>query len=181
MYLDNAITHDANPQGRADTKARISAMELFFLEHSLSRSGRRPDRDNISALSEMPMPKGIGQIRSFLGRLSYYRTFLSKFAKHLQPLAALLKKGIAFEFASTMSRVVRYILQEPSQPSVLAFLDWDAAQNQSRPLLLYSESCQDGFGLFLNNNNQVVPYDRSHSSIALPWLWAKLVSHGPRD
>lgn len=41
----------------------------------------------------------------------------------------------------------------------MAFPDWDAAQGQSRPLLLYCDACQDGFGAVLEQqqHNGFIP------------------------
>ena len=84
----------------------------------------------------MPAPKDVGQLRSLLGGLSYYRTFLPDLAKRVHPLTSLLKKGAAFDFTPDMVNIVRGLLKEFSNPTVLAFPDWDAAEDQSRPFLL---------------------------------------------
>ena len=58
----------------------------------------------------MPMPMDIKQLRSLLGGLSYYRKFLPDMARLIHPITALLKKGAAFVFTSTMEDIVRALL-----------------------------------------------------------------------
>lgn len=43
------------------------------------------------------------------------------------------------------------MLDEPASPPVLVFPDFDAANDGSHPLLLYSGSSQDGFGATLEH------------------------------
>lgn len=93
-----AKIHSSEPASRCVPKARIGATEVSFLGHSVPGSGRSPDRDKISASSEVPMTKDVGQVLSILGGLSYYRDFLPNLAECLQPLTDLLKNGIAFNF-----------------------------------------------------------------------------------
>ena len=167
MYLDDAIAHDVDPSSHvrtirgflsrleehnlklAPSKARIGATTISFLGHSVSGSGLRPDLDKVSALAEMPNPKDVGQLRSLLGGLSYYRKFLPNLAQRVHPLTSLLKKGVPFDFTPAMAGIVKDLLQNLSKPTVLAFPDWEAAQDQSRPFLLYCDACRDGFGAVL--------------------------------
>lgn len=84
-----------------------------------------------------------------LGGLSYYRKFLPNLAKHLEPLTAMLKKGVAFDFTPVISGAARELVQELSQPIVLVIPDRDATRNQSHPLPPYCDVHQDGFDAVL--------------------------------
>ena len=57
-------------------KSRIGAARVDFLGHVISADGVRPNDDRVAALTRMPMPTDIKQLRSLLGGLSYYRKFL---------------------------------------------------------------------------------------------------------
>ena len=120
MYLDDAIGSDDCPIHHVATlatfsarlrlhklklsrdKSRIGAARVDFLGHIISADGVHPNDDRIAALTRMPMPTDIKQLRSLFGDLSYYRKFLSNMARHIRPIAALLKKGVAFDFTSAM-------------------------------------------------------------------------------
>ena len=156
MYLDDAIGSDDCPLHHVVTlatffarlrlhklklspdKSRIGAARVNFLGHVISADGVRPNDDRVAALTRMPMPTDIKQLRSLLGGLSYYRKFLLNMARHIRPITALLKKGAAFDFASTMEDTVRALLAELAAPPILVFPDWDAVIDTSRLFRLHT-------------------------------------------
>ena len=116
MYLDDAIGSDDCPIHHVATLAtfferlrlhklklspdisRIGAARVDFLGHVISADGVRPNDDRVAALTRMPMPTDIKQLRSLSGGLSYYRKSLPNIARHIRPIAALLKKGRRVRF-----------------------------------------------------------------------------------
>ena len=48
-------------------------------------------KDKVAAISQMPRPTNYTELRSFLGSLNYYRTFLPHLAKLVSPLTNILK------------------------------------------------------------------------------------------
>ena len=138
-HLDNAIVYESDPSAHLKTiralfeqlrkhnlmlspsKARLSATYADFLGHFISPAGVRPNADKASALSLMPMPRDLKQLRSLLGGFSYYRKFLSDMSKRIRPITALLKKSVNFSFTSSMEANVRDMLAELAAPLVLVF------------------------------------------------------------
>ena len=120
MYLDDAIGSDDCPIHHVATlatffsrlhlhklklspdKSRIGAARVDLLGHVISAHGVRPNDERLATLTSMPMPTDIKQLRSLLGGLSYYRKFLPNMARRIRPITVLLKKGVAFDFTSTM-------------------------------------------------------------------------------
>ena len=141
MYLDDSIGSDECAlhhvatlatffaRGRlqrlklSPDKSRIGAARVHFLGHVISADGVRPNDDRVAALTRMSMATDIKQLRSLLGGLSYYRKFLPNMARHIRPITALLKKGVAFDFASTMEDTVGSLLAELAAPHILVFPD----------------------------------------------------------
>ena len=95
------------------------------------------------------MPTDIKQLRSLLGGLSYYRKFLPNMARRIRPITALLKKGVAFDFTSTMEDTVCALLAELAAPPILVFPDWDAVIDTSRPFCLHCDASTAGLGATL--------------------------------
>ena len=111
MYLDDAISSDDSPIHHVATlatffaslrlhslklssdKSRIDAARIEFLGHVILADGVRPNDDRVAALTRMPMPTDIKQLRSLLGGLSYYRKFLPNMAHHIRSITALLKRA----------------------------------------------------------------------------------------
>ena len=167
MYLDDAIGSGDCPLHHVATlatffarlrlhqpklspdKSRIGAARVDFLGHVISADGVRPNDDRVAALTRMPMPTDIKQLRSLLGGLSYYRKFLPNMAHHIRPVTALLKKGAAFEFTPAMETTVRTLLAELAAPPILVFPDWDAVIDTSRPFRLHCDASTAGLGATL--------------------------------
>ena len=167
MYLDDAIGSDDCPLHHVTSlavflarlrlhqlklspdKSRIGAARVDFLGHIIARDGVRPNDDRVAALTRMPMPTDIKQLRSLLGGLSYYRKFLPNMARLIRPFTALLKKGAAFDFTSTMEDTVRSLLAELATPSILVYPDWDAVIDTTRPFCLHCDASTAGLGATL--------------------------------
>ena len=167
MYLDDAIGSDGCPIHHVATiatffarlrlhklklapyKSRIGAARVDFWGRVISADGVRPNGDRVAALTRMPMPSDIKQLRSLLGGLSHYRKFLPNMARHIRPITALLKKGAAFEFTSAMEDTVRALLAELAAPPILVFPDWDAVIDTSRPFRLHCDASTAGLGATL--------------------------------
>ena len=93
-YLDDMIVFDSDPTAHVKTmralferlrrhnlkffpsKARLCATDADFLGYSISPAGVRPNADKISALTKMPMPRDLKQVRVLLGGVGYCRKFL---------------------------------------------------------------------------------------------------------
>ena len=167
MYLDDAIGSDDCPLHHVATsaaffarlrlhklklspdKSRIGAACVDFLGHIISADGVRPNDDRVTALTRMPMPTDIKQLRSLLGGLSYYRKFLPNMARYIRPITALLKKGVAFDVTSAMEDTVRALLAELVAPPILVFPDWNDVIDTSRPFRLYCDASTAGLGATL--------------------------------
>ena len=105
---------------------------MEYLGHVISAEGLHQSPKKVKAITEMPKPQDVTQLRAFLGMVQYYAKFLPDLAKHLIPLHRLLQKHKAkwswgVEEAASFSLVKEMLLQdkvlvhyEPDLPLVLA-------------------------------------------------------------
>ena len=95
------------------SKCKIAARQVAFLGHVISKSGIQPDPVKISAVSDIPRPNSVKEIRSFLGLVGYYRKFIPGFATVAAPLVRLTEKATPFiwteECDKSLSRL-KYLL-----------------------------------------------------------------------
>ena len=163
-YLDDVIVFDSDPVTHVRTirsifgrlrkhslklspsKARLGATDANFLGHSISPAGLSPNSEKVPALTNMPMPTDVKQVRALMGGINYYRKILPDLSKRLRPINALLRKGVKFAFTPAMEKLVREILAELTTPPVLVFPDWDAVADGTRPFHVYCDACIDRFG-----------------------------------
>ena len=74
-------------------KCKFLSEEVKFLGHIITPHGIKTCPEKVKAITEVPWPKKIKELRSFLGMASYYRKFQKNFAKTAEPLTSLLRKG----------------------------------------------------------------------------------------
>ncbi|BHF75116.1 hypothetical protein SprV_0501821100 [Sparganum proliferum] len=109
-YLDDIIIVGRSPAELQDRVCavlervqeygfRLRADQCQFFHDSIKYlgfvfdvNGRHPDPENIRAIQRMPAPKNVSQLRSFLGLISYYSSFLPSLHDVRAPLNRLLQK-----------------------------------------------------------------------------------------
>jgi len=79
-------------------KCTFCVESVIFLGFVVNKSGVHVDPTKIKAIQEWPVPKTIGDIRSFHGLTSFYRRFVLNFSTIASPLNELVKKDISFEW-----------------------------------------------------------------------------------
>ncbi|PKI64651.1 hypothetical protein CRG98_014940, partial [Punica granatum] len=78
------------------------------------------DPDKVKAILEMPPPKTVCEVRSFLGRLNYIARFIANLANKCQPLFRLLRKNATIEWddgcQKAFDTIKAYLIQLPADP-----------------------------------------------------------------
>ena len=131
---------------RAPKKAYIGVRVIKFLGHRVTAKGVEPDPEKVEAMTKLPMPSNVSQLRSLLGALSYYRKFLPQMSTVTRPLNKLLKKGVKFVFTTEHVEIVQNLIKRLTSPDVLAFPDFKAALSGDRPFRLITDASVDGLG-----------------------------------
>lgn len=75
-------------------KIKLSKCDFFrhevqFLGHSISSNSVRPITSRLNAISELPLPKTVTKLRSFLGAVNFYHRFIPHASSILAPLSSL--------------------------------------------------------------------------------------------
>jgi len=79
-------------------KCHFMVRRGIVLGHEISRRGIKVDNAKIEVIAKFPPPKGIKDIRSFLGHAGFYRRLIKDFSKIVRPLTNLLTKDVPFDF-----------------------------------------------------------------------------------
>lgn len=105
------------------TKCHFLRKETKFLGHIVSKQGVRTDPDKTSAVENMPTPKSLRDVRSFLGLTSYYRKFIKDYATTAQPLFDLTKKDTKFCWTADTEKAFHELKKKLTGSEVLAYPD----------------------------------------------------------
>ena len=82
-------------------KCLFGSAAVPYLGHMISAHGVSPQQAKVSAILQIPVPKDVSQLRSFLGLANYYRRFIPKFGAVAKPLNELLQKGSVYAWGES--------------------------------------------------------------------------------
>jgi len=79
-------------------KCYFMVKQGIVLGHVISHRGIEVDKAKVDLISNLPAPRTMKEILSFLGHAGYYRRFIKDFSKIARPLCSLLAKDAPFDF-----------------------------------------------------------------------------------
>ena len=140
-------------------KCHFFKKEIRYLGRLISEEGYRPDPEDVKALDKCKeRPTNIGKLRSVLGFLGYYRTYIQNFSKKMKPIYDVLqhteddkpksgkrqldsKKKIAW--TDDLQKIVEEVVEYLKSPNVIAYPDF------SQPFIVHTDASQEGLGAAL--------------------------------
>jgi len=79
-------------------KCHFMVINGIVLGHIVSSKGIEVDKSKIELIVNLPTPKSVKDVRSFLGHAGFYRRFIKDFSVISKPLSNLLTKDNIFEW-----------------------------------------------------------------------------------
>ncbi|KAG7298724.1 hypothetical protein JYU34_017133 [Plutella xylostella] len=75
------------------SKCDFFAKEVKYLGFIIDVNGVRVDPEKVKAITTMPPPSTVTELKSFIGMVMFYGKFIKNLSTHLAPLYELLRKG----------------------------------------------------------------------------------------
>ncbi|CAH8550749.1 unnamed protein product [Dicrocoelium dendriticum] len=132
----------------------LSAMK--FLGFILDKNGRRPDPENTNEIRNMPPPSDMSSLRSFLGLVSHYSSFLPDMHRLRAPLKQLRTKSSTWKWSSECEVSFNEIKSLLTSDLLLTHYD------PSRDIVVASDASDKGMGAVISH----VYADGSQKAIA---------------
>jgi len=132
----------------APKKCCFAQAEVKLLGYYVGKDGIRTDPDKVAAIVNLPTPKTVRDIRSFLGMAGYYRRCIPDYARVVEPLVKLTRKGEPFEFGEEQKASFEALKQLLTSSEVMAYPD------TSKPYKLYTDACDYAIGAILVQDDQ---------------------------
>ena len=73
---------------------------VSYLDYQIDKEGLHPLANKLDAIKQAPQPRGITELKSFLGLLTYYEKFLPHLPTVLAPLYKLLCQNVSCKWTS---------------------------------------------------------------------------------
>ena len=81
-----------------EVKCNFLEKHIQYLGHIILGKGITPIPEKMACIREMPPPKTSKEVKQFLGLIGYYDKFVPRFSDIAQPLNALTRKNVSFEW-----------------------------------------------------------------------------------
>ena len=105
-----------------------------------------PDPERIEAITRLIPPTTRSQLCGFLGITGYYREFIRGYASIAQPLYALLKENVPWEWSTAAQASFRELKDCLAIHPILAIPEPD------RPYTVYSDYCSHSVSAILEQH-----------------------------
>ncbi|XP_003737424.1 uncharacterized protein K02A2.6-like [Galendromus occidentalis] len=178
-YLDDVLVvgetrqvHDERVRGllrtlserglKVNNKCVFGVEETEFLGHVVSSKGVKPLPDNVKAIENVPEPKNVSQLRSFLGMAGFYLKCVPRYAELVEPLKELLRKEVKFDWRERQRLAFRAVKGAIAEAAPLRVFD------PALPLVLTTDASDYGLGAVLQQrvNGKLEPLAYASCSLS---------------
>ncbi|XP_055680707.1 uncharacterized protein K02A2.6-like [Lutzomyia longipalpis] len=121
-------------------KCHFFQQEVRFLGFIITAQGQRPDPGKVAAIVNMPAPKDIPQLRSFLGAITFYARFVESLSTIRAPLDQLLQKGVKWNWTERCQRAFDQVKRILSSDLLLTHY------NPDLPITVAADASETGIG-----------------------------------
>ena len=128
------------------------AQEGIVLGHMVSQRGIEVDRAKIEVIANLPPPKSVKDMRSFLRHAGFYRRFIQDFFKIAKPLSKLLTKEAVFEFDDACMDAFGTLKKALTSAPVFLPPNWE------QPFEIMCDASNFVVGAFLGQRKEGKPY-----------------------
>ena len=125
-------------------KCVIAQPKVQYLGYVLSEEGITASPDKIKAVKQYPTPKGVKDVRAFIGLASFYRRLVPDFAELAKPLTTLTRKDQQFTWGPTQKEAFESLKERLCSAPVLAFPDFKL------PFILTTDASKVAVGAILS-------------------------------
>ena len=104
-------------------KCEFQKDRIEYLGFEIDRTGIRPAQKKCEAITNVPTPRNVEQLGSFLGMIQYYGKHIPNMSSICGPLNELRKAGCAFEWTSRRENAFQQLKSALTSPAVLVPYD----------------------------------------------------------
>lgn len=127
--------------------------KIQYLGHIITKEGIVVDPEKIKTIMEWPIPKGVADIRSFMGLAGYYWRFVEGFSRVAYPITSLQKKGKIFKWTADCQRSFEQLKNLLTTAPVLSVAD------PEKEYVVCRDARKEGVGGALMQEGKVIAYE----------------------
>ena len=93
--------------------------EVEYFAFRVTKEGIQPSKKKVDAVLQVPEPKSLKELQSWLGLVNYYRKFIPNMSTIVQPLTELLGKNVPWNWTDACKQACETVKQLSTSSSVL--------------------------------------------------------------
>ena len=135
----------------------------------VSKKGIEIDPDKVQAIQDLPPPRTMKEVWSFMGRLNYIARFISQMMAKCDPIFKMLRKQNSSEWDEECQVAFEKVKEYLTNPPILVPLV------QGKPLILYLTVHERSMGCVLGQHDKT-----GHKEQAIYYLSKKFTNYESR-
>ena len=116
-------------------KHEFAKRSISYLGFVIGEEGVSPQMSRVATFDKIPTPRNARDVKALVGALSYYRSFISYFARRAKPLYDLIKEDAPFEWTPEHEEAKQSLIKAILATAVLYFPDL------SLPFYVQTDAC----------------------------------------
>ena len=132
-------------------KCQFMVTSGIILGHIVSHKEIEVDKSKIDLIANLPIPKTVKEIRSFLGHAGFYRRFIQNFSAIARPLNNLLEKDAKFDWNYACQEAFEKLIKMLTSTPVMQPPDW------SMPFGIMCDASDGAIGAVLGQRKDKKP------------------------
>ena len=106
-------------------KCHFMVTQGIVLGHIVSKNGIEVGKSKVELISNLPTPKCVRDIRSFLGHVGFYRRFIKYFSAIANPLCNLFAKDVPFTWSQACELAFDKLKTMLLSPPIMRSPNWN--------------------------------------------------------
>ena len=106
-------------------KCHFMVTQGIVLGHIVSKKGIEVDKAKVELISNLPTPKCVRDIRSFLGHAGFYRRFIKDFSAISRPFCNLVAKDVPFAWSQACEAAFDKLKTILVSPPIMQSPNWN--------------------------------------------------------
>ena len=133
-------------------KCRFSQSEVTFYGQVFGKQGVHADPQKVKAITDMPSPTNVSEIRSLLGMAQYIARYIPNFAAITAPLRELTKKDSPWKWGQAQAQALSELKVALTNSHTMTYF------NPSRPTEVLVDASPKGLGAILTQGGRIISY-----------------------
>ena len=127
------------------SKCVFMQSQVTYMGHKITSEGLVPTADKVKAIQDAPRPSNLTEVKSFVGLVNYYCTFVPQLSTVLEPMYRLQRKAMPWHWGTKQESAFKKAKRLLQSPSLLVHYDLQL------PLLLACDASPNGIGAVLSH------------------------------